>query len=163
MAHEKLKQAIGNLADVEGDAQQSDVTQPTDLARCAEATRSGFEAILAAFGTEQADDSEVGRKSLEWISVRTRMPPFNEPVLVWCERSADYDAGVGIGYRNIARAVSPDPMWFVEFNERAHDEDENPETYITFWMKLPAPPVHGKALGASRVVVPLPSIDCDFE
>jgi hypothetical protein len=48
MAYDKLKQSIGNLADVERDANGSTVVQPVDLARCAEATRRGFEAILRA-------------------------------------------------------------------------------------------------------------------
>ena len=62
MAYDKLKQAIGNLAGVEGDAQQSEVTEPADLARCAEATRLGFEAVLTALETFEGHGHENLRK-----------------------------------------------------------------------------------------------------
>jgi hypothetical protein len=58
MAYNKLKQAIGNLAGVEIDANASAVTQPADLVRCAEATRLGFEAVLVALEAFEAHGHE---------------------------------------------------------------------------------------------------------
>lgn len=74
-----------------------------------------------------------------WTAAHVRMPELGHDVLVWCESSPRYQAGICLG-RRVVSAESW-TMWELEgADERMADAEENAEHFVRFWTHVPQSP-----------------------